>query len=180
MKQIYSSSLMMFVLCVFQNNLGTEVPAGATVTINIDNSSGQYVQNGLPDCKCVKYFGKKLKECMKTLSPQDQKKNFLAMTEAAQNDYIKSLNFKEHIELIILFENKETTKLELELIDQKQLILQVYQQRNKLSPDNTFLCALFFFSIIPARECDAAGWLKLLENDYQYAKKEYFERKEKQ
>ncbi|MFZ5954003.1 MAG: hypothetical protein ACOYT8_02755 [Candidatus Dependentiae bacterium] len=146
------------------------------VTINIDNSSNQGINNQIhQQCKCIKYFGQKLRECMKTLSKKEQKINYLAMTEDAQMEYVKSLTLLEHIALIRLFEHDtEIGPTEQEIINQFKMIEEVYNKRNKLSPENTIICRLF-----PFPSCIPSIWYDYLLADYAVAKKKYFLKKGK-
>lgn len=152
-----------------------------TITINIDNSSGQSINTSPFSCKCIKYFGQKLKDCMNTLSDEDKKRNFIAMSEPAQIDYIKSLSLKEHLTFAPLFcdENgrmyAKDGPIQQGFCNHLVFLKKVIDRNFILSPHNTFWCALFYFSIFPARECNPADWLKMLEADYQQEKKRYFE-----
>lgn len=144
------------------------------VFITIDNSSNQANNSAFDKrCRCVRYFGQKLRECMKTLSKEDQKINYCAMTEEAQMEYVKSLTLLEHIALIRLFEHDTIIgPTEQEIINQCKMIEQVYDKRNRLSPDNTILCRLW-----PFLSCVPSIWYGYLLEDYYIAKKQYFLKK---
>ncbi|BDC34236.1 hypothetical protein Noda2021_01940 [Candidatus Dependentiae bacterium Noda2021] len=166
---------------IFVHSLASQDSSNSTITINIDNSTAQLLNPSQSVCKCIKYFGKKLKECMNTLSDEEKKQNFIAMTVPAQIDYIKSLTLKEHLTFAPLFCDDNGVMyakdgpIQQGFCNHLVFLKKVIDRNFILSPNNTYWCALFYFSIFPARECNAAEWLKMLEEDYQQEKKKYYE-----
>jgi hypothetical protein len=171
MKRNKIRAVLLFVACIMKPSASQEKPH---VVINIDNSSNQSISDGFDKrCRCVKYFGQKLRDCMKTLSKDDQKINYCAMTPEAQMEYVKSLTLIEHIALIRMFEHDTVIgPTEQEIINQCNMIVEVYEKRNKLSPENTIICRLW-----PFLSCIPSIWYEYLLSDYSIAKKKYFLKK---
>src|ERR1700679_1545647 len=95
---IFTTNLLIYSSNAFsiQENNKSEQP------IDIKLNAEQNISiNGYDDLhRCIMYFGDSLKTCMETLSPEDFRQNFKALSAYNRRHYLETLTYEQQIKIL--------------------------------------------------------------------------------
>ena len=92
-----------------------DVTVSAQHTISINGYNDLY--------RCVMYFGDSLKACMETLSPEEFRQNFKALSAYNRRHYLETLTYEQHVKMLKNFTEKEWQGLYDSLQPQEQTLI---------------------------------------------------------
>ena len=99
--------------------------------------------NNPEKCKCLKYGGEKLIECMDYASEEEVRLTFSKMSYHARVNYLLSLNLPEYKRFLDAFDNEEQWEITLEALppDERTLLPQTVLEQLIMIRDTWITCA---------------------------------------